>query len=75
MSTSANVIEYDIRHRITGESVAHHRQNIMCKPFDKSHLTKLEPASDYLVYPYGYDEEEELWEDEPIELTDFLKQK
>ena len=68
--TSANVTEYDIR---KGDVyVGHHSENAMCKShFEK--LLKYEPLKEHTIYPYGYDEEEELWEDEPINLYDFLK--
>lgn len=68
--TSANVVEYDIKKG--QETVGHHRENVMCK----SHYEKLlrfEPLKEHMIYPYGYDEEEDLWEGEPKNLYDYLK--
>lgn len=71
--TSANVVEYDIIDK-NGVSVGHHRQHLMCKTNNEP-LLAFQPAEDYMILPYGYDEEEELWEGEPIKLSEFLKSK
>lgn len=56
--TSANVIEYTI---FKGdEEVGRHRQNIMCKTCNDG-LEKFQPARDFTIQAWGYDEEEELW--------------
>ncbi len=68
--TSSNVIEYSIFDKF-GKSVGHHRQNLMCKE-NYEPLMKFQPFSDYLIQAYGYDEDDEIWEDEPIELSIFL---
>jgi len=38
-------------------------------------LLKYEPLKEHTITPYGYEknEEEDYWEDEPINLYDFLK--
>lgn len=69
--TSANVIEYAIKDK-DGKSVGRHRQNIMCKTCNDG-LEKFIPASDFTIWPWGYDEEEEIWEDEPENLEKWLK--
>lgn len=71
--TSANVIEYSIMDK-NGKPVGHHRQNIMCK-WDTTKLEQFLPASDYIIQAYGYDEEEEYWEDEPVKLDKFLAKR
>jgi hypothetical protein len=68
--TSANVIEYRIER--DGKEVGHHRVNVMCKDrFEE--LLKFEPYSEHTITAYGYDEEEEYWEDEPGPLLELLK--
>ena len=71
MSTSANVIEYTITHKDTGKQI-YHRQNIMCK-INTTKLLALEHPEDYIIQPWGYDEEEELWEGKEQELVKWLK--
>lgn len=71
MSTSANVIEYDILK--DGKVVGHFRKNIMCKFPLYSELLKYEPPIDYEIMTYGYDEQEEYWEDEIENLDAFLR--
>lgn len=69
--TSANVIEYTIYR--DGKSVGSHRQNVMCKSNYKD-LLKFQPLSEHTILTYGYDEEEEYWqEDEEENLEDFLR--
>ncbi len=69
MSTSANVIEYTILK--DREPVGYHRWNIMCKT-NWTPLLQFTPPSEYLIVQWGY-EEEEMWEDLPINLEEFLK--
>jgi len=71
MSTSANVVEYSI-HDKDGKSVGHLRNHLYCK-MDWTPLLEFSPASEYVIFPYGYDEEDELWEDDPIALDEFIK--
>lgn len=70
--TSANVIEYTIFR--DGKSVGSHRQNLMCKS-NLSKLLDFQPLSEHTILAWGYDEEDEYWEDEDGEenLEDFLK--
>lgn len=68
--TSANVVMYSILK--DDIEVGSHRVNIMCKSnFDK--LLVYEPLTEYEILPYGYDEEEDYWEGEIENLSDFLK--
>lgn len=57
-----------------GEQVGSHRQNLMCKERWEE-LLKFEPASEHTIIPFGYDEEEEYWEDDEINLKDFLSRR
>ena len=69
--TSANVVEYRIL--LSGNVVGHHRKHAYCKSHFED-LLKFIPASDYEIQAYGYDEEDEYWEDNEIEnLETFLK--
>jgi hypothetical protein len=69
--TSANVINYTIFK--DGEEVGRHRQNVMCKTCNDA-LANFLPAKDYTILAWGYDEEEEEWEDdEQVNLEDWLK--
>lgn len=71
MPTSANVIEYDI---IRGDKrVGHFRKNIMCRLPEYSDLLEYQPLNEHTIYPYGYDMEEELWEDDGQNLEDYLR--
>jgi len=70
--TSANVIEYRIEK--DGKQVGSHRENMMCKTHYEE-LLVFEPLSEYTIIPYGYDEEEDYWEDEPVNLEDFMKKQ
>lgn len=71
MSTSANVIEYDIEKN--GKSVGNFRKNLLCRLPDYSDLLKYQPLSEHKITPYGYDEEDEYWENKPINLEKFLE--
>jgi hypothetical protein len=69
--TSANVIEYTI-YDSTGKAVGDHRQNVLCKT--RWHeLLKFTPLGSHTIKSWGYDEEEEYWEDEPKNLLTFLQ--
>ncbi len=70
--TSANVTEYAITLKSTGEQVGSHRQHAYCKTNWGDLLIKYSPLEDYNIQAYGYDEEDELWEDEEQDLRDFL---
>jgi hypothetical protein len=70
--TSANVIEYRIER--DGSGVGHHRVNVMCKEHWEE-LLKFEPFDQHTIAAYGYDEEEEYWEEKPISLLKFLKDR
>jgi hypothetical protein len=59
--TSANVVEYRILK--DGKEVGHHRQNIMCRRCNDK-LLEFTPPKDFTIQAYGYDEEEDYWEDE-----------
>lgn len=67
--TSANVTEYDIRKN--GIHVGSHRQNWMCKTSWDS-LLKYQPLTEHTITSCGYDEDEEYWRDEPVNLYYFL---
>lgn len=72
MSTSANVIEYDIYNK-DGEIVGHFRKHLLTKLPLYSDLLKYQPLSDHTILANGYDEEDEYWEeDEPENLEEFL---
>ena len=70
MTTSANVIEYSI---FKGEEeVGRHSQNIMCSTCNDG-LEKFQPYEDFTIQAWGYDEEEEMWENDKREnLKDWL---
>lgn len=70
--TSANVVEYRIEKN--GEFIGWHRQHLLCKTNNEP-LLKYQPASDYTITPFGYDEEEEEWEGDPINLEEFLSKR
>jgi hypothetical protein len=71
MTTSANSIEHSI---YKGEkNVGNFRKNIMCRLPDYAELLKYQPLKDHTIQAWGYDEEEDQWEDEPENLEDFLK--
>ena len=70
MTTSANVIEYNIYDK-DGKSVVYHRQNVMCMRCNDG-LEKFTPASDFEIESYGYDEEEDLWQGDRQNLETWL---
>ena len=71
--TSANVIEYTIYHN--GTKIGNFRKNIMCKYPDYAELLKYQPLKEYEIVAWGYDEDEDYWEDESQNLKIFLKKK
>jgi len=71
MTTSANSIEHSI---YKGEkNVGNFRKNVMCRLPDYAELLKYQPLNKHTIQVWGYDEEEETWEDEPENLEKFLK--
>lgn len=68
--TSANKIEYTIFNK-QGEEVGIHSQNIMCHICNDD-LMKFIPASDFTIKAWGYDEEEDYWEDKEVNLEKWL---
>lgn len=70
--TSANVIEYRIFNK-EGKQVGNHRQNFMCKR-NNDGLEKFIPIEDFRIQAFGYNEEEEEWEDpKQVPLNEWLK--
>lgn len=74
MSTSANVIEFDI---FKGdEIVGHFRKNLLVRLPAYSDLLKYQPLKDHSILACGYDEEDNYWEDdEPENLETFLRER
>lgn len=68
--TSANVIEYRIDKG--GKQIGSHRQHLMCKS-SAHELLVFQPLSEHTITPYGYDEEEEYWEGDEVNLEKFLR--
>lgn len=71
MTTSANSIEYTIFKN--EKCVGRFRVNVMCRYPDYAELLKYEPLHEHTIQAWGYDEEDDQWEDEPENLEDFLK--
>lgn len=67
--TSANVTKYNIYKN--GRKVGQHYQSHLCKTHWED-LEKFSPPEDFEIMAYGYDEEEEYWEDKKINLKKFL---
>jgi len=59
--TSSNTVEYTIYNK-EGKEVGRHRQNVMCSTCNDG-LEKFQPAKDFKIEAWGYDEEEEVWGD------------
>jgi hypothetical protein len=72
MTTSANSIEYTITDK-SGKDIGHFRKNVMCRLPDYAELLKYQPLADHTIQEWGYDEEEDMWEEEPENLEKFLK--
>ena len=68
--TSANVTEYRIDD-LRGMKVGQHSQHHYCKTH-WGDLLKFIPPENYTITAYGLDEKEEKWEDDPMNLADFL---
>ena len=71
--TSANVVEYRIEKEKDNEDVGHFRKHMMCTLPYYSDLLKYEPLEDHQITPYGYDEEEEYWEGNTVNLKTYLE--
>lgn len=70
--TSANVIEYSIFKN--GDEVGQFRKHLLTKYPLYSELLTYQPLSDYEILAWGYDEDEEYWEDDKYEnLEKFLR--
>ena len=72
MTTSANSIEYTITDK-SGKDVGRFRKNVMCRLPDYAELLKYQPLADHTIQEWGYDEEEDMWEEQPENLEVFLK--
>lgn len=70
MTTSANSIEYTIFKN--EKAVGRFRVNVMCRFPDYAELLVYQPLVEHTIQPWGYDEEEYEWEDEPQNLEVFL---
>lgn len=69
--TSANVVEYTIRDSL-GKKVGSHSQHCYCKT--RWHeLLKFTPLESHTIQEWGYDEDEEYWENAPKNLLTFLR--
>lgn len=70
--TSANVIEHTIYK--DGEEVGSFRKHIMTTYPLYSDLLKYQPLNEHQILAWGYDEDEDYWEDdEPEILETFLR--
>lgn len=68
--TSANIIEYTIFDK-NNKKVGGHRQNVMCMTCNDG-MEKFQPYEDFTIQSWGYDENEEEWENEQINLKEWL---
>lgn len=68
--TSANVIEYRIEN-LKGEQVGFYRQHLLCETRWED-LLKFKPLKEHNIVPFGYNEEDEYWEDNLQNLKEFL---
>jgi hypothetical protein len=64
--TSANVVEYNIYDKDNNE-VGYHRQNVMCSTCNDG-LDKYKPSKVFTIMAYGYDEEEDYWQGDSMNL-------
>jgi hypothetical protein len=69
--TSSNVIQYRIFGN-NGVEVGKHYQSLLCRT-KWNELLKFSPADQFTIQAWGYDEDDEMWEDNPIKLSDFLR--
>lgn len=69
--TSSNTINFTIYK--DGIQVGSHSQNVMCMRCNDG-LAEFTPAEDFTIGAWGYDEDEEEWEDneQPISLAQWL---
>jgi hypothetical protein len=72
--TSANVTEYTIYDKETGEEVGTHSQHWYCKT-KWENLLKFQPLENYEILTWWYDEEEEYNEGETVNLKDFVEKR
>jgi len=72
MTTSANVVEYTITN-IKTKKIGRFRKHLLCKFPEYSDLLIYEPLNEHEITPWGYDEEEELWEGETQNLEEYLR--
>jgi hypothetical protein len=71
--TSANVIEYSIFKN--GDEVGQFRKHILTKYPLYSDLLKYQPLAEHEILAWGYNEDDEYWEDDESQnLEKFLKQ-
>lgn len=68
--TSANVTEYRIEN-LQGDVVGTHRQNHLCMTH-WGDLLVFTPPEDFMITAHGLDEDEEEWEDDPMNLSVFI---
>jgi hypothetical protein len=68
--TSANVVEYNIYDKDNKE-VGYHRQNVMCSTCNDG-LDKYQPSKGFTIMAYGYDEEEDYWQGDSMNLEKWL---
>jgi hypothetical protein len=71
MSTSSNVTEYTITKN--NQHVGNFRKHNLCRFPDYAELLKYQPLVEYEIKAWGYDDEEELWEEDVENLESFLK--
>lgn len=72
MSTSANVIEFTIYK--DGESVGNFRKHMLTRLPDYADLLEYQPLNEHQILSWGYDEEDEYWEDDEMDnLEEFLR--
>ena len=69
--TSANVTEYRIDN-LQGMKVGQLSQHAYCKTH-WGDLLKFTPPEDFTITAYGLDEEEEEWENDPVNLAVFIE--
>lgn len=73
MTTSANTSDYHIYNK-KGEPVGSYHQHWMCRTHWEE-LLKYQPLKDHTIKETWLDEEEEYFEDTPVNLEKFLKER
>lgn len=68
--TSANITNYTITD-LQGKKVGKHSQHAYCKTHWDD-LLVFDPPENYMIQAWGLNEEEELWQNEPINLKVFI---